>query len=55
VRTGVQPGCLHFCPALRGRLPTDSLKRMAQEGVAHQFDKAERLESRVQVAQPARR
>ena len=34
---------------LRGCLPTYYLKQMAQEVVAHQFDKAERLENRIQV------
>jgi hypothetical protein len=34
---------------LRGCLPTYYLKQMAQEVVAHQFDKGERLENRIQV------
>lgn len=34
---------------LRGCLPSYYLKQMAQEVVAHQFDKAERLENRIQV------
>jgi hypothetical protein len=34
---------------LRGSVPTYYLKQMAQEVVAHQFDKAERLENRIQV------
>jgi len=34
---------------LRGSLPTYYLKQMAQEVVAHQFVKAERLENRIQV------
>jgi hypothetical protein len=40
---------------LRGRLPTYYLKQVAQEVVAHQFDKAERLENRIQVVRPAPR
>jgi hypothetical protein len=40
---------------LRGRLPTYYLKQMAQEVVAHQVGKAERLENRIQVVRPARR
>jgi hypothetical protein len=55
VRTSVQPGFLRFCPALRGCLPTDYLKQMARETVAHPLDKVERLESRIQVVQPAPR
>ncbi len=34
---------------LRGRLPTYYLKQIAQEVVAHQFDKVERLENRIEV------
>ena len=38
---------------LRGRLPTYFLKQIAQEVVAHQFDKVERLENRIEVVPPA--
>jgi hypothetical protein len=40
---------------LRGCLPTYYLKQMAQEVVAHQFDKVERLENHIQVVRPAPR
>jgi hypothetical protein len=40
---------------LRGSLPSYYLKQMAQEVVAHQFDKVGRLDSRIQVVQPAPR
>ena len=40
---------------LRGCLPTYYLKQMAQEVVAQQFDKGERLENRIQVVRPAPR
>ena len=40
---------------LRGCLPTYYLKQLAQEVVAHQFDKGERLENRIQVVGPAPR
>ena len=40
---------------LRGCLPTYYLKQIAQEVVAHQFDKGERLENRIQVVGPAPR
>jgi hypothetical protein len=40
---------------LRGCLPTYYLKQMAQEAVAHQFGKVERLENRIEVVRPAPR
>jgi hypothetical protein len=40
---------------LRGCLPTYYLKQMAQEVVAHQFAKGERLENRIEVVRPAPR
>ena len=40
---------------LRGSVPTYYLKQVAQEVVAHQFDKVERLENRIQVVRPASR
>jgi hypothetical protein len=40
---------------LRGSVPTYYLKQVAQEIVAHQFDKVERLENRIQVVRPAPR
>ena len=40
---------------LRGCLPTYYLKQIAQEVVAHQFDKVERLENHIQVVRPASR
>jgi hypothetical protein len=38
---------------LRGSLPSYYLKQMAQEVVAHQFDKVGRLENRIEVVRPA--
>jgi hypothetical protein len=38
---------------LRGRLPTYYLKQIAQEVVAHQFDKVGRLENRIEVVRAA--
>jgi hypothetical protein len=40
---------------LRGCLPTYYLKQVAQEVVAHQFAKVQRLENRIQVVRPASR
>jgi hypothetical protein len=40
---------------LRGCLPSYYLKQIAQEVVAHQFDKVERLENHIQVVRPASR
>jgi hypothetical protein len=40
---------------LRGRLPSYYLKQIAQEVVARQFDKARRLENRIEVVRPAAR
>jgi hypothetical protein len=40
---------------LRGCLPTYYLKQIAQEVVAQQFDKAGRLENRIEVVRPAAR
>jgi hypothetical protein len=37
---------------LRGCLPSYYLKQIAQEVVAHQFDKVERLENRIEVVRP---
>jgi hypothetical protein len=37
---------------LRGCLPSYYLKQIAQEVVAHQFDKGERLENRIEVVRP---
>ena len=38
---------------LRGCLPSYYLKQIAQEVVAHQFDKVGRLENRIEVVRPA--
>ena len=49
----VSCGWLDGVLVLRGCLPSYYLKQIAQEVVAHQFDKVGRLENRIEVVRPA--